>query len=89
MILGIVKGEAVVKAVNLETLKSIVPELLSLGPTVWSDYDREADVLYICFQRPMVTDDSEMVEDDVIVHYGSGGGIIGVTLLNASQYPRL
>lgn len=76
------------EAVSLDAVKNIVPELLSLAPTVWSDYDQEADVLYICFQRPMLADDSEMIEDDIVVHYGSDSSIIGVTILNASTRPR-
>lgn len=50
---------------------------------MWFDYDSEADVLYVNFQRPAVADDSEMNEDDTIVRYHKGQ-VVGFTILNAS-----
>jgi len=38
---------------------------------------------YINFKRPIVADDSEMMEDDTIVRYHEGQ-VVGITILNAS-----
>lgn len=63
----------------------LVPALKSTpGGTLWSSYDREADVLYVNFRKPSVADDSEMTEDDVILRY-SGGDLVGLTILRASE----
>ncbi len=47
------------------------------------DYDEEADVLYIAFDRPQRATDSEMHDDGVIVHR-RGRQVVGVTILDAS-----
>jgi uncharacterized protein YuzE len=52
--------------------------------TMWLSYDREADVLYINFEKPSRATDSELTEDDVIVHY-AGSQIVGYTILHASK----
>ncbi len=51
---------------------------------IWTDYDKEADVLYINFKKPSHADDSEFMDDDVIIRYEKGE-IIGITILNASK----
>jgi uncharacterized protein YuzE len=50
---------------------------------MWIDYDREADVLYISFQRPQKATDSEMRDDGIIVHRRRKQ-IVGLTVLEAS-----
>ena len=50
----------------------------------WIDYDKEADVLYINFEKPEPATDSELAQEDIIVRK-QGDRIIGVTVLNASQ----
>lgn len=50
---------------------------------LWMDYDKEADVLYVNFQRPASADHSIMTEDDTVLRY-QGDRIIGFTILNAS-----
>ncbi|MCP4164646.1 MAG: DUF2283 domain-containing protein [Chloroflexi bacterium] len=52
--------------------------------SVWTTYDREADVMYINFKKPSVATDSELSDDDVIVRY-EGGDVVGYTVLHASQ----
>lgn len=67
-------------------------EFLKLAPTIlksphevfWTRYDREADVLYINFQKPAVATDSEMTDDDLIVRY-KGDEVVGITVLHASS----
>jgi len=51
---------------------------------VWMSYDREADVLYVNYQKPGLATDSEITDDDVIVR-SNGNEIVGFTILHASQ----
>lgn len=50
-------------------------------------YDKEADVLYISFNKPKKADDSEITDNDIIIRYKKGK-IIGITILNASRKGR-
>ena len=47
------------------------------------DYDKEADVLYISFQRPQRATDSEMLDNGILLRY-SRDRLVGVTVLDAS-----
>lgn len=51
---------------------------------LWTSYDAEADVLYVNFKKPSHATDTELTDDDVIVHY-EGEEIIGLTILHASK----
>ena len=51
---------------------------------IWIDYDREADVLYISFERPQRATDS-VLKDNVLIRKRNGK-IIGLTILNASKF---
>jgi uncharacterized protein YuzE len=49
-------------------------------------YDPEADVLYLDFSHPpQSAEDSELLEDDIVVRYDAEDAIVGLTVLNASQ----
>lgn len=50
---------------------------------MWTDYDAEADVLYISFRKPQQANDSVLEEDGNIYHYHDGE-LVGVTVLHAS-----
>jgi uncharacterized protein YuzE len=50
---------------------------------MWIDFDEEADVLYISFQRPQRATDSEMLENGILLRY-SRDRLVGVTVLDAS-----
>nr|VFK43366.1 MAG: Uncharacterized protein YuzE [Candidatus Kentron sp. TC] len=61
-----------------------IPLLLDFPTRRFSvDYDRDADVLYISFERPQNATDSEMTEDGFLLRY-RGEQLIGVTILDAS-----
>ncbi|MBE9137862.1 DUF2283 domain-containing protein [Nodosilinea sp. LEGE 07088] len=61
-----------------------VPYLLQLpSKRTWIDYDDEADVLYISFQKPQQANDS-VLEDSVIYHYRDDD-LVGITVLQALQ----
>lgn len=51
---------------------------------MWTDYDEEADVLYISFKRPQNSTDSEMMENGVLLRYRDKE-LVGITVLNASK----
>ena len=48
------------------------------------DYDKEADVLYISFNRPQKATDSEMLENGILLRY-KGDELVGITILEASK----
>jgi len=47
-------------------------------------YDEEADVLYLNFKKPNRADDSELLDNDVLVRY-EGEAVVGMTIMNASK----
>lgn len=49
----------------------------------WVDYDSEADVLYISFERPQKATDSQMTDDGILLRY-RGERLVGITILDAS-----
>ena len=51
---------------------------------VWSEYDAEADVLYLSFAKPQNADNSIMEDDECIYHYRMDE-LVGVTVLNVSR----
>ena len=65
--------------------RNLVGELLALpARQVWSEYDGEADVLYLSFRKPQQANDSILEDDGNVYHY-SNGEMVGVTVLNASE----
>ncbi len=71
--------------VNLEQVLTFVPQVLQLQQkNIWLSYDEEADVLYVNFKKPNRADDSELLENDVLVRY-EGEEIVGMTIMNASK----
>jgi uncharacterized protein YuzE len=51
---------------------------------IWLSYDEEAHVLYLNFKKPSHADDTELLDNDVIVRY-EGQEIVGMTIINASR----
>ncbi|MBN1346079.1 MAG: DUF2283 domain-containing protein [Phycisphaerae bacterium] len=75
---------AELKPKDISRLLKAVPRLVDLPTSRMSiDYDAEADVLYISFQRPQRAKDSEMRDDGIIIHRRDKR-IVGVTILEAS-----
>ena len=75
------------KTMNQETARSIfraVPSLVGIpARRYWVDYDDEADVLYVSFERPQKATDTEMTEDGLLMRY-RGEELVGITVLDAS-----
>ena len=49
----------------------------------WVDYDKEADVLYISFERPQEVTDTETRDDGILLRYRDER-LVGITILEAS-----
>lgn len=65
---------------EVRKILNIAPEILDMPYSkIWTDYDKEADVLYINFKEPNYEDDSEITDDDIIIRYEKGN-IIGFTI---------
>ena len=76
-------------ALTQETLSYLkfIPLLQELPKRPFSLlYDAEADVLYIDFYNPpKSSDDTELTDDDLVIRYGEGDEVVGLTVLNASS----
>lgn len=71
--------------VNLENVMTFVPQVLKLRQNnIWLSYDQEADVLYLNFKKTSHADDSELLDNDVIIRY-ENEEVISLTVLNASK----
>jgi len=69
----------------LEQIFQAAPYLTRL-PTerLWVDYDSEADVLYLSFERPQRATDSEMLDNGILLRY-RGPKLVGITVFDASK----
>ena len=71
--------------IDLDRVLTVVPQVLQLHQdNIWFSYDEEADVLYVNFKKPNLADDSELLDNDVIVRY-EGEEVVGMTIMNASK----
>ena len=76
--------EALTKSILTEVFKA-TPHLLRFPKNkLWIDYDKEADVLYLGFDRPQKATDSEMLDNGVLLRYKSDK-LVGMTILEASK----
>ncbi|MBM4430182.1 MAG: DUF2283 domain-containing protein [Chloroflexi bacterium] len=67
-----------------DILSKAVPLLLHFPvQRFWVDYDSDADVLYISFQRPQKATNTKMTEDGLLLRYRDEE-LVGVTVLDAS-----
>lgn len=68
-----------------EQIFQVVPYLTRLPVgRLLVDYDPEADVLYLSFERPQQATDSDMLDNGVLLRY-RGRKLVGVTVLEASK----
>ncbi|MBE8540148.1 DUF2283 domain-containing protein [Geoglobus acetivorans] len=49
------------------------------------DYDREADVLYISFERLQKATDTEVTDEGILLRFRDDK-LVGITILNASRF---
>jgi len=78
-------AKEIIKEEILSEVFKATPHLLKFPVTkMWIDYDKEADVLYISFDRPQKATDSEMSKDGILHRY-RGEKLVGITILDASK----
>ncbi len=65
--------------------REFINQVLALpARQMWTDYDAEADALYISFCKPQQASDSILEDDGNIYHYRDAE-LVGITVLNASK----
>jgi uncharacterized protein YuzE len=76
--------ESKVMAAKTAPIFSAAPYLARFpSKRFWVDYDEDADVLYIIFERPQKATDSNMRDEGVLLRY-RGKQLAGVTILDVS-----
>ncbi len=76
--------EATLTPQMMQSITRAVPLLLAFPvQRFWVDYDADADVLYISFQRPQQATETEMTDEGILVRY-RGKELVGITILDAS-----
>jgi uncharacterized protein YuzE len=76
--------EATLTPNMLHSVTRAIPLLLTFpAQRFWVEYDADADVLYISFQRPQQATDTEMTDEGILLRY-RGKDLVGITILDAS-----
>jgi uncharacterized protein YuzE len=76
--------EATLTPTIMQSVTRAIPLLLTFpAQRFWVDYDADADVLYISFQRPQQATNTEMTDEGILVRY-HGKELVGITILDAS-----
>ena len=74
--------------IKVKNITDALPSILRFPvKEFYIDYDKEADVLYISFERPQKATDTDVLEKGILVRY-RGEKIVGVTILNASKWKK-
>jgi len=68
----------------IKEVGKLVPSMMKIAKQMWIDFDKEADVLYISFEKPQHAEDSEM-EGNIIMHKRENK-LVGLTILHASRF---
>jgi uncharacterized protein YuzE len=70
----------------MKSVTRAIPLLLTFpAQRFWVDYDADADVLYISFQRPQQATDTQMTDEGILLRY-RGKDLVGITILDASSH---
>jgi uncharacterized protein YuzE len=76
--------EKTVNPALMHVIAHAVPLLVAFpSPHFWVDYDQEADVLYMSFERPQKATDTELTDEGLLLRYRHKQ-LVGVTVLEAS-----
>ncbi|MBM3302822.1 MAG: DUF2283 domain-containing protein [Deltaproteobacteria bacterium] len=71
--------------IAVQEVLEAVPHLARAGSQhLWFDFDEEADVLYISFEKPQQATDTDPLDDDTLMRY-RGEHLVGITILNVSK----
>lgn len=69
---------------QIQNVSLAVPLMLQFPlKRFWVDYDDEADVLYISFQRPQKATNTVTTDNGLLLRY-RGKELVGITVLDAS-----
>ena len=72
--------------ISHSAILNIVPFLVDFAvERFWVDYDSDADVLYIAFQRPQKATDSRMTDGGILLRYRQNH-LVGITVPDASTH---
>jgi uncharacterized protein YuzE len=70
---------------EIKEIYKALPYLKNSGAEhLWFDYDKEADVLYISFQRPQRATYTDIMDDGTLVHTRESK-VVGLTITNFSK----
>ncbi|WP_202320210.1 DUF2283 domain-containing protein [Archaeoglobus neptunius] len=73
-------------AEEVKKIVDAVPKLLDFPTGKFHvDYDKEADVLYISFERPQKATETEVTDEGILLRYRENK-LVGITILNASRF---
>jgi uncharacterized protein YuzE len=76
--------EKAIASQTFNTISQAVPLLIGFpAKRFWVDYDNEADVLYISFERPQKATDSQMTDEGILFRYREDQ-LVGITVMDAS-----
>lgn len=82
-------GKVLKRGVYAEEVKRVVnavPMLLDFPVGMFHvDYDKDADVLYISFERPQKATDTEVTDEGILLRFRKNKPV-GITILNASRF---
>ena len=70
---------------HFANLCHVIPQLPLLSNELYIRYDREADVLYIMFDKNSQIYLSRDGDDDILWEYDKDDRLIGITILDASM----
>jgi len=74
------------KSVAMKEVFKTVPHLVKFpSQHIWVDFDKEADVLYISFEKPQMATDSELLENNVLLRYRKDK-LVGVTIIGTRSF---
>lgn len=78
-------AEEIIDEIDIHILTKLIPSIINQkNKKLILNYDKEADVLYVSFDRPQEATDSEMNDTGIIIRY-KGKKIVGITILDASK----
>lgn len=79
-------AKAIAKAQVVKEVRGALPYLKRFPSShFWVDYDKEADVLYVSFDRPQRATDSVLRDDNVLLRY-RGKKLVGVTIVGTKAF---
>lgn len=72
----------------ISQLQPLLPQIIALSKkksSISFDYDNEADVLYISFQKPQQATNTEIINDNILLRMRNDA-LVGITIMHASKF---